>query len=355
MRVIMGSKKNAQEYFDRLKLAEVITKGDVDKAKKLLSGDYQNIYVIKGRFADQEKLYGVFLLFICEIENRLVRNITMAGSAPSLYENSPTNEWPAFLKQIERNRGQSFVDDELTGKLSQAFAKVLNEKSIPNVANAVNQNSISKITKSFKKILEKVIGSAGITCIIDYEKTTSLVLSDFFRSEEKDTTGKNPAVTETVEQEEEVDIDAIEEEIEETIIMAKPVLSPVKGKDIDTIEIGDEIWAVIRDTSQAAVQTAADLKLVNQGKMMPTTVSVMKKVRSGHNIFLYCSHLSAMDVMFKIVEHNGIKIQAMGNLEEVQEELHQKYESNGKSKGFLFVGGIVLGLVIVLLVVLLTL
>lgn len=94
---------NEKEYFERLKIAERITGGDVEKAKKMLSGEYRNVYVIKGKFNSEKNLYGVFIVFLCEIENKILKQKVIVGSTPSLCEKSPSSDWPNFIYGESRN------------------------------------------------------------------------------------------------------------------------------------------------------------------------------------------------------------------------------------------------------------
>jgi hypothetical protein len=359
----MGKNEDTREYFNRLKIAEGFTHGDTEKARAILSGECQNIYVVKGRFMEPStKHYGIFLLFINEMDKTLDRQAALVGTSSSLFDNSPGQDWKDFFNNIDRDREYSFVEQNKTKKLEDTFQQVINSTNIPGIIKAVDENSITSITKSFIKILQSILEAKEIKCVIDYERSTSMVLYDYFKSQ-----STSDIAVEPVSSEEEIDlslssnkemdklsVEAVEEQFDEEIVQARPVVSPVKGTYIEDVAEGTEIWVKINDDSECAIRTAVSLRLVDDGKLQPAPMSVVKRLHMEDYVVLYCRHLSAFDVIFKIAEVTGLKIRLTG--EQVNalapEEEVDKRGISGQMKFFAVLAGALILLAAILLAIL---
>ena len=92
-----------KEYFEKLKLAEKFTRGDIEKARQMLRGEFQDVIVIKGRFKDEdEKIFGLFQIFFSIIKYYLIECRCIVSDYASVYNNKPFDNWKIFLSKLER-------------------------------------------------------------------------------------------------------------------------------------------------------------------------------------------------------------------------------------------------------------
>ena len=98
-----GTKDGTNEYFDKLKLAEDFCKGDMDQAKKLLSGELQDIIVVKARFKrEDDSYYGLFMLFIDKSTLKIVKSFSIATNIASVFLIKPFVTWKEFALKMQK-------------------------------------------------------------------------------------------------------------------------------------------------------------------------------------------------------------------------------------------------------------
>jgi hypothetical protein len=160
-------------------MAEKYCNGNTEKAKKLLSGDFDDIIIIKGRFSDKgEDAFGLFLLFISRIFYRVVVNFFILTNYTVALQSKPVLDWKTFHNKIEKETQDPEYDMELNDRINDRLKELLTIKEILPLLEWLDNNMIQEVTGKFEALIENTIGKEKIEVDLDFEYTTSFVLYD---------------------------------------------------------------------------------------------------------------------------------------------------------------------------------
>jgi hypothetical protein len=174
----MSVNDGTKEYFEKLKLAEEFCNGDVEKAKKMLNGEFRDIIIIKGRFEDDgESIYGFFYSFLSAVSYMPILNDIKITDYTSVMTNKPFNEWKLFLERFERPDLQRDIDPGDMARMNYRMKLSLDITTAVSIIQWVESNSITEITERFSEILTEIM-EKPIKVDLDFEKTTSLILHE---------------------------------------------------------------------------------------------------------------------------------------------------------------------------------
>jgi len=175
----MSETDGAKEYFDKLKIAEKFCGGDTALAKKLLSGEFQDTGVIKGRFNEKEKEFsGLFLLFINRITFSLLAQTCLVTPSMSVNLIKPFDDWYSFYSRLVKEKESGAFDTDRTNTLRDSIRAELDKKSVNSLFNMMEDNEIQLITDKFVSIICKALETEEINVLLDFEYTTSIMLNE---------------------------------------------------------------------------------------------------------------------------------------------------------------------------------
>ena len=167
----------AKEYFEKLKLAEKVCKGDTEKAKKLLAGDFHDIDIIKGRFKDTgEDVFGLFVMFLSNITLEPVYCNEIVSYQSYVYLVKPFEHWSLINTRIEKEKNDGAFDGQKTVDLNKTFKTFLSMKNANTLLNLIHDNDISHITDLFRGLLRGTLGYDDMDTVVDFEKDSSLTV-----------------------------------------------------------------------------------------------------------------------------------------------------------------------------------
>jgi len=174
----------AKEYFKKLRLAEKFCDGDTELAKKLLTGEYKDIIVVKGRFKEQEDaLYGLFIVIINKYFNSVIATYGIASHLASIYQHKPLEQWDAFYSGLAKELEVAEFDPGISSKITNGLRRFIEIHGTSDVIAWVEKNRIAEITEQFQHYLSEISDYADIQVMIDFEQTTSMKIYDTLKIE----------------------------------------------------------------------------------------------------------------------------------------------------------------------------
>ncbi len=329
------------EQFDSLneksKLVNVAaryTGGDIEKAKNMVAGQYQDNIVVKGKFfltgSDQT---GMFIAFFNFIDEYIGSVLTYLTNDSTLYDKIRIfDDWKTLYKDMKSYKGSEDTVE------SRDFSSFLLDSFIGyDVFPDVHERNLDELTRTVIEIIGKSFNEDSVQCQIELESTSSLQMD--LAGIEIDLPDAHvdaaPEEAETVEEDER--ITRIEKEAD-YIIEGKAVIAPVRGKYINDIAIGEKIKVFLPGGD---VVSEKILKLMNaidsDGKRSSVPGRVKEKIpmdKSGYIIYA----LVAKGCLAKIIEEENVKIEVDIPLDDVN-----NLKSDNKN---LYLMAILVGLII---------
>lgn len=330
----MGDNEGFNQVNDQAKkMNEALkyTDGDADKAREMLGGKYKDIKVVKGRFAiDDAELYGVFLIFL-KTDNETVSKILLyVFSEKEIYDKvKDDDKWNLFYKNI--NDYLNGVDLSEVDDLVFHLADSAKGYDLFTYANDLDNDAIEDILiENFRKYYNL----PHIDCSVEIDELSSIELVEsgigvesYVRKKKK---AAAPAQDQTPEIEKNYDLK----------INAKVIVSPVKGKYVNDIEVGEIIKLIpLKDDPLSKKVANAQKTIDSEGKIKFIRGKLKEKVKlEDGGYILYC--LPANNVLAKVIEEENVKIELYTG-----EKSSKQKEESGKSNLMVYVA-LLLGLVV---------
>jgi len=295
------------EQTKKLQIALYYTFGDEDKAKKMLNGSYLDLYVIKGKFASSS-VYGAFIVFMNTAYLRVVNSYSMLSRSFEVSDVKTTLDWRTFEKQLVEISRKNGFDEALTAKMKDSMGKALTIQEITKFAKLIEQDDGIAVNHNFQKFISDVTGFQNVELSVDYEKISSISM------ELNSTTGTKIPASEPVkekQQEEDVKVEKLDDPLEgkevKLILNGALILSPIKGKDISELVIGDRIMISIIDKSSKASDVLKAFNAVREDGSAKPIAGRIVSIKHAEDYKLFA--IVAKGIYVKIEEEeNFIKV-----------------------------------------------
>lgn len=225
----------------KIEIALEITDGDLEKAKKLVSGEIKDIAVIKCRFVENDvKLYGAFILFI-NLENKLIeRCFTLITFDAAVLKNTPYGRWTDFENNIIdiqwKGKNLATQSQELKSNIESAFAF----EYIGMIVELLQSDNEKKIIEILKKIIIQTLDLETIKIELGIE----FINRFFMKYESKDISQKSAKEEEKPDEEKKEESYIKEGEI---LLEGELAISPIRGINITKLEPEMEILVRLFD------------------------------------------------------------------------------------------------------------
>ncbi|MCP4135613.1 MAG: hypothetical protein GY754_31885 [bacterium] len=318
------------------------TNGDMDKAKSMAAGQYNDIIAVKGKFAiPSSGQSGMFFAFFNIYDEYIAYVDTVLSGNSSIFDKVRVfDDWKSLNDDLSAYKdGGDAID-------SQGFTDFLLDSLIGyDVFPDVQNGNLDDLTRTINEILVKSFNEKGLQCQVELETTNSLALdmagigidlpSDM---EETDSSGGEAASGELSE------FDRRIAEIEgeaNYIIGGEVVVSPVKGKYINDLNESEKIMVMLTDNDAVTEKILSVLKAKNEdGHVSPVKGRLRAKIpmeKSGHMLYA----LVAKGVLAKIIEEENVKVKMDSPSQQEEEK-----KPTGDKKIVLLVA-LLLGLILV--------
>lgn len=285
----------------RIQAALVYTQGDLEKAEKMASGEYQDIRVIKGKYAvEGRNVFGNFMVF-CNIEYSVLVNVSIIQYGdPSPYgEIEPKTGWKEYFRGCERIAGLVTLEDT-SGLVPHISASLAGYDIFSDIASGDESNATNTMTE----IISKYINNETVNVSLAFEPASSLLLFEeripMAEIKSKAAQAAAPAQDDT------------RPEIEKQytfVVEAKAIVSPLKGKRVVDLIPGDQVILLLTKRDGASIKIAEALGAFDeQRNFRPIKGRFVGKVPVEKiGFYLYCA--LAKNAVAKIPEEGNVQIE----------------------------------------------
>lgn len=316
----MPEGQNNTDQMQRINFALNYTDGDMDKARLMVAGQYNDVRILKCKFSVVgADTFGVMLLFLNFINSYTPALQLVLISEQEQYDKMKTvDNWKIFFKTFQELKGSENMI-ESNDLLAHIYSSV---DGYDLYSFAINKD-IEGLSETLSEITAKFYNLDSIEYQIDLEDTSSLAMSENKIPFIDKQSSEEEAETEEVEDNRpQVEKDA------DFIIEAECIVSPIKGKYVNEIRPGDLIKMSLVSKSGISRKVAVALNsITDEGEFLPIKGRVKEIVpmeKGGHTI--YCQ--VAKGVLAKIIEEENVKIALATPKRPVEEPTKKQSSAN---------------------------
>ena len=291
------------EKTKHLNIALKYTDGDMERAKLMIAGQHNDVKVIKCKFSvGHENIFGLMIIFI-NIPNRYIMHINtfIQQTENIVTKASIFDSWKAFNSDLT-----NFIRIEENNLIpsfdfaNQAVSSLTNS----NFFSEIEIDNLENLTKIFKDIINKFYRTNSADCKINIDNTNSLTMElSNIRIEIPKRSAGQESNAEYAEK-----ITAIESKAA-YLLNGRIIISPIKGKHISEIKIGEKIKILLTGNDNRNKQVAKSLKALSEDdEILPISMRITEKFpmeKKGYYIY----GLIAKNVLVKIIEEEDVKIE----------------------------------------------
>ncbi len=317
------------------------TGGDMNKAKAMASGQYLDVIVVAGKFAVEETgQSGMFFISVNTFDEYIAKVFTLLKDDPGLFDKVRIfDDWKSLY-----NDALFYSKEPDTVNSDQLSDHILDSSISTDIFAEVQDEDLAGLIRKINSMLQNYFNVPSVLCQINLNKTSSLAMElagitiDVPEREAPEEEKPEEHIEEIIT-EEDKRIRKIEEEAN-YIVNGSIIVSPVSGKYINDIEIGEMIKVILPGKDPVTRKLIDVLNAKNEeGEIRPVKGRLKAKVpleKSGYILYT----LIAKGVLAKIVEEENVKIQIEAGVKEIQKE-------SKRDSRLLLMLAILIGLVIV--------
>jgi hypothetical protein len=286
--------------------------GDSALAEKILSGAAKDVYVIRGEFNSMTSLCG-FICYFHYYSLNLNSVHSVFSNSPALKDLKPDSDWRRFEKQLVDLAGGGENDAVLSSQFNNAFAKAFTHNLSVDFKKLIDAKDEIAINHFFQQLTQDRTGFQGTDMRVGCEFISSLDMELYSLTsrkmiENKECQEGDKACEPDIQLETEEDDAFIGDKDVKLILQGSLILSPVTGRDVGLLIVGDRIKLKIVDTNPRAVQVAKAFNAYDESGYRPMTgriVSIKRRADGGFKIHV----IIAKGIYVKIDEtEQNIKI-----------------------------------------------
>ena len=220
-------------------------------------------------------------------------------------------DWRNFEKQLDGVSKKGGFDEGFSAQFKENISKGLTIQDMTKLLNLIEMNDAIGVNHNFQKFLASVTGFQNIELSVDYEKTSSLMMEMHSITSMKIPPAELAKGQLKDKAAEEIKIEKIEEPLDakevRLMLNGALILSPIKGKEISRLAVGDRIMISIIDSNPRAVDVAKAFGAYDsEGNIKPIPGRIVSLKRSDiYHIFA----IVAKGIYMKIKEEeDNIKV-----------------------------------------------
>ncbi len=292
----MGENEKAYQHLSeqtkKINIALHYTHGDMEKARQMVAGNYNDLYAIKVRFASST-MFGAFLLFFNHIY-KFISGLTLILSPSYTLQNiNPEWDWIIFEKEIAELMQKGDYDQVLAKTFRDKMIKSLDVVLLNELSRNIESKNEIAIDNIFRKLIQETLGLKRVDSLVLYQPTSSLSMelhsltipklkSEIVDGEQSKKPESQPA-TKGEDYTPQVGVDGVK-----LIIKSALILSPIKGKHISKLAPGDRVMISIIDNNPQAIKVAQALKAYENEncKPIPARITYVKYIpQKGYKVY----------------------------------------------------------------------
>lgn len=297
-------------------IALYYTGGDEQCAREMLEGKYRDLYILKATF-QSSSLSGAVLLFYNIKHLKLVDISAYVTSSVMSPAPDPASLWWEFEKNISRLIRGGEQDHILVRTLRDGIARSFTKSFIADLNRFLENEDEISLNRLVQKVVQDALGLQRMEMKVVAANTTSLEMEQKsittrkidpqnLETKKLDAAGQVRPLEETSNRNvPRVGVDGVK-----LILRSSFILSPIKGKDITKLQVGDRVRINIIDKNPKAVAVAKAFNAYDEQnqKFLPVNARIrqIEKVE-GKGIEAYA--LLAKGIFAHIIEEEeNIKV-----------------------------------------------
>jgi hypothetical protein len=233
------------EQTKKINIALFYTGNDMDKAKQMVAGSYKDLVVLKMKFTSSS-LYGAMLFFINAVQFRFVESFLVVSNDYLVSNIDNMLDWKIFEKEISAAR-DTLPDFRLIVEIKDKIDRGFTSNVVTSIIKLIDKNDSIQLSHSIQKLVQESAGLQRVDISIEYQKISSLEMEfDSVSTRKIDAKlvadEKKEAVVEPFSKSAE-DTEEIKEGSNgiRAIIRSSLILSPIRGKHITELTMGDRV------------------------------------------------------------------------------------------------------------------
>lgn len=314
------------EQTRKLEIATHYTFGDLEKAKQMVTGAYKDVYAIKARFSSTT-MNGAFIIFF-NAQSNMVNSIYLLLSHSYTINDIKTNtDWRNFERLVTEQMSQVDHDDVLGNQIKDAMLNGFNMQFTADLKKLLGNNDEIAVNRLFQKFVRDRMGFQNVDISVDCEAITSVDMELYSSSSVKISTQEAQKRKEEEEKKKRASITTDEDNPlfgrdVKLVLQGNVILSPIKGKDISSVVVGDKIRITISDANPKAIQVAKAFNAYVEGSIRPISGRI-----------IYIKHLSPSGYKIYAVVAKGIYVKIDEDEENIKIALDHPQTITEKEQG----------------------
>jgi hypothetical protein len=300
------------DYTRKLEIATYYANGDEERAKQIVAGTLRDFYAVKGRFSSTTS-FGAFIAFVNSQYLSLNSVYPVISGSFSLKDLKTFNDWMTYEKDVTDFLKNNEHDDVLGRQFKNVFTSAMTLQFMSELKRLVNDRKDMDINRMFQQIVQARMGLQSVNMIVDVEEITSVDMELHSMTSAK--MSEQPAARDKAGMEPEIAVEPDEDDREvlkgkdvRLLLRGSLILSPLSGREIGLLVMGDRIKINITDRHERAVHVLQAFNAIDNEGARPITgriVHMKHRADGGYTIYA----IVAKGIYVKIEElEEGIKV-----------------------------------------------
>jgi hypothetical protein len=301
------------DYTKKLEIATFYTNGDEERAKQMIAGTLKDVYAIKGRFSSTSS-FGAFIAFFNHVYLTLNSIYTVVSDSFALKDVKTFSDWISYEKVLADFLINNSHDDVLGRQLKNVLTSSFTIQFSSELKKLMTDRNEMEINRLFQQVLQTRLGLQSVNMVVDVEAISSLDMELNSKSSQK---MMDYRVHQDEKKEGDLDIEVDREDDDKEVLKGKEVrlilrgsviLSPITGRDIGLLVVGDRLKVKITDTHPKAINVLKAFNAYDGDGPHPILgriVYIRRRIDGGYTIYA----VVAKGIYVKIEElEDNIKI-----------------------------------------------
>lgn len=297
---------NFSEQSKKHQIALYYTMGDQDKAKKMVTGGYTDLYVIKCIFSSSS-VYGGLIVFLNPVLLKAVSGYITVTRSFDLVDVKTIKDWRTFERLLVESAKKGEHDEIFSNQIKDGLLKALSIQEISNFSKLLEQNNGIAVNRYMQKFISNVAGLQNVELKADFEQISSLAMELHSITSIKiqpDELAKGQAKEALPSVEVERTDDALAGKDVKLILNGAMILSPIKGKEISTLTAGDRIMISLVDKNPKTIDVAKAFNAYDSDKGIRPIPGRVVSIKLDGYYTIYA--IIAKGIYIKIVEEETL-------------------------------------------------
>jgi hypothetical protein len=285
--------ESLSDFTKKLEIAKFYTSGDEDRARQMIAGSLDDIYVIKGRFTSTSS-FGAFIAFFNYFYLTLNSVYPVISDAFSLKDIKTNRDWTTFEKDITDFMSNNEHDDNLGRKFKNVLTTSFTVQFGGDLKKLMEEKSDIGINRLFQQVVQDRMGLQSVNSIVDIEVISSLEMELHsitsrkiieYQEFQKKQAEFDPDIQVDTEDD---DKEVLKGREVRLVLRGSLILSPISGRDVGLLVSGDRLKLKIMDTHEKAVNVLKAFNAINNEGPQPILgriVSIRHRNDGGYTIY----------------------------------------------------------------------